>query len=842
MNRVRRGKDFKVLWSFFDYNGEPYQLDKTFLTLYVSNSFDRFEVTDFSVEENTITWIFRGKDQKALGDYTLELIQNNGTEGMIPIDSVDAFTLVQYSRDESLCGGGNVKIEDVTVNSTLDIETISSLIDAQLSEISVNPVQNKVITAALNNKADKSSVPTKTSQLTNDSGFITAEEVPVPDWNASTYKEGHIKNRTHHMQDYMCHYFNGSPIKISKPSDVGYVLLTYDTDLSEKFIRIEIKANESKTEEFLDSMGMPLIFTWDAGNSTINVQSLGGAIETYVMRAYYSSSAKGYDEYFVALDEGFIPEEVARKSELKTINGQSILGEGDIEIEGSKGSSNFVTDFTVNDLYALVYQGAAPKPIHIEDLQRALENNERILVPYGSDEFKGYSLLQGYYEDLVYFTVTDEMGGIYVVEVGTNAVVIDRDNITHISQREIKSDISELQQKDAQTDAKLAELSAEIADVSEEVTKSASAFSGTMFKLIKGSYVATSGAIVADGAAYRTDYVDVTATFKIKGRGSFYGNGLVLAFFDKDKNFINDGWVRGSDGNPMKDLDSYIPAKAQYAIVSAYGATNAELSYLQTTGLIGLAKKDVHKKVLVFGDSITETQTITFASEENPYSLIYKTSNTNWVDYFQKQQNGLVQFDEVRNYARSGARFIKVSGGQEARQFIGFQIDEAISDLNAPSDGYFYGKDFLPDIIVVSMGTNDYETASSKSYEDAMARSIMSGSDIDVDATIENLRNSIFAETVRKSFMRIKKQFPLAKCYMCLPLQRKATEFPSEILECLRKMSARYGFTIIDCYGESGITRDFADVYLSDGLHPNSAGKELMGRFIVNRILADYHY
>lgn len=389
----------------------------------------------------------------------------------------------------------------------------------------------------------------------------------------------------------------------------------------------------------------------------------------------------------------------------------------------------------------------------------------------------------------------------------------------------------------------LTELSVEIEDVSEEVTKSASAVSGTIFKLIKGSYVATSGAIVADGAAYRTDYVDVTATFKVKGRGSFYGNGLVLAFFDKDKNFIDDGWVRGTDGNPMKDFDSYIPAEAQYAIVSAYGATNAELSYLQTTGLIGLAKKDVHKKVLVFGDSITETQTITFASEENPYSLTYKKSNTNWVDYFQKQQNGLVQFDEIRNYARSGARFIKVSSGQEARQFIGFQIDEAIADLNAPSDGYFYGKDFQPDIIVVSMGTNDYETVSSKSYEDAMARSVIaSGGYIDVDATIENLRNSIFAETVRKSFMRIKKQFPLAKCYMCLPLQRGLKEFPSEILECLRKMSARYGFTIIDCYGESGITRDFHSVYLQDSLHPNDKGKEVMGRYIVNRILADNHY
>ena len=132
--------------------------------------------------------------------------------------------------------------------------------------------------------------------------------IKTPDWNASTYKEGHIKNRTHHMQDYMCHYFKGSPIKISKPSGVGYVLLTYDTDLADKFIRIEISAGESKTHEFLDAMGMPLIFTWDAGNSTINVESFMGAVETYGMRAYYSSSAKSYDEYFVKLDKGFLPE------------------------------------------------------------------------------------------------------------------------------------------------------------------------------------------------------------------------------------------------------------------------------------------------------------------------------------------------------------------------------------------------------------------------------------------------------------------------------------------------------------------------------------------------------
>jgi hypothetical protein len=50
-------------------------------------------------------------------------------------------------------------------------------IDDTLSTSSENPVQNKVITIALNDKADTSAIPTKTSDLLNDSGFL--ETVPV---------------------------------------------------------------------------------------------------------------------------------------------------------------------------------------------------------------------------------------------------------------------------------------------------------------------------------------------------------------------------------------------------------------------------------------------------------------------------------------------------------------------------------------------------------------------------------------------------------------------------------------------------------------------------------------
>ena len=50
-------------------------------------------------------------------------------------------------------------------------------IDDELSTTSENPVQNKVITAALALKAVIADIPTKLSQLLNDSGYQTAAQV-----------------------------------------------------------------------------------------------------------------------------------------------------------------------------------------------------------------------------------------------------------------------------------------------------------------------------------------------------------------------------------------------------------------------------------------------------------------------------------------------------------------------------------------------------------------------------------------------------------------------------------------------------------------------------------------
>ena len=74
---------------------------------------------------------------------------------------------IKTINDQSLLGSGNISIESGT----------SITVDSALSATSENPVQNKVITNTLQTKANASDIPTKVSQLENDSKFATQTAV-----------------------------------------------------------------------------------------------------------------------------------------------------------------------------------------------------------------------------------------------------------------------------------------------------------------------------------------------------------------------------------------------------------------------------------------------------------------------------------------------------------------------------------------------------------------------------------------------------------------------------------------------------------------------------------------
>lgn len=97
----------------------------------------------------------------------------------------------------------------------------------------------------------------------------------------------------------------------------------------------------------------------------------------------------------------------------KTINGQSLLGVGDITIEGGSADNVYITDFTVNELQSIAGQSAESIQSQTSLLYEAVVAHKIILVPYDTDEgFQGYGVAVGYYEDMIYLTVL--LGGEFI--------------------------------------------------------------------------------------------------------------------------------------------------------------------------------------------------------------------------------------------------------------------------------------------------------------------------------------------------------------------------------------------------------------------------------------------
>ena len=84
------------------------------------------------------------------------------------------------SRQDKLVSGTNIKTvnnQSILGSGNISIESTSITVDSALSTTSENPVQNKVVTKALQTKANASDIPTKVSQLENDSKFATQTAV-----------------------------------------------------------------------------------------------------------------------------------------------------------------------------------------------------------------------------------------------------------------------------------------------------------------------------------------------------------------------------------------------------------------------------------------------------------------------------------------------------------------------------------------------------------------------------------------------------------------------------------------------------------------------------------------
>ena len=262
-----------------------------------------------------------------------------------------------------------------------------------------------------------------------------------------------------------------------------------------------------------------------------------------------------------------------------------------------------------------------------------------------------------------------------------------------------------------------------------------------------------------------------------------------------------------------------------------------------------------HTKVLIFGDSITDTCRITINGNDETTAYIWNNPSNSYIDgggntvtysMWPKILRDAESCDEIRNYARAGASYkTSVREAGEERQNLHYQIDVAMNDLDNPNN-VFTVDNFVPDIVIFALGTND--GTPNDTYDTAMAATVFKDDNItiDVDATITAMDETKFCQSARKAFMRIKKAFPMAQIFCVLPIQRVSDDRAIGTLhDYLKQMAQRYGCIIIDGAFDSGITRDGNNnnaigTYLKDGLHPNEKGQNLMARMIISSLKAHY--
>lgn len=201
MKKKRIGNDIKVVWEIFE-NDLPFALEGKSVKLYLKESLLRHEITDFSVKENSIEWIFYGKDQKMIGVKSLELVINEGESGMITTDACRFVELVACSCQESGSDENGVTTETISLKSTISVENggASIVVDTELSETSTNAIANSTVTQELKKKVNKTDLATINGQhideggnIVIEGGSLTAEEVastePTPAFPQVLYTE-----------------------------------------------------------------------------------------------------------------------------------------------------------------------------------------------------------------------------------------------------------------------------------------------------------------------------------------------------------------------------------------------------------------------------------------------------------------------------------------------------------------------------------------------------------------------------------------------------------------------------------------------------------------------------
>ena len=387
----RQGNDLKVIWSIMR-DGKPFSIAGKKLKLYLKSMYVRKEVTDFSVQDNQIHWTFYGKDQKSACKYSLILVVNEDEVGMITTDTCDFVCLVPCScmvRN----GDDAPNVETETIHLTSEIDYASNDYDDTALWDEVERLEK--------DKADKADIPTKVSDLEIDvelGGSYDDSELREAIAELEKDKQDSISD----LEEIRSGAAKGATALQSIPSEYvtetelegkGYATAFALNDKVDKIpgkglstedftsiLKAKLEGlnnyNDEEIQNALSSLQTQfntlvsgnasdainsfneIIAFLDGIQDTQDLSSIIASIEQQIagkMDNVTLATVATSGSYNDLQDKPTIPDISGKQDTLvsgeniKTINGKSILGEGDIVIEGGSGGTTDLTGYATED-------------------------------------------------------------------------------------------------------------------------------------------------------------------------------------------------------------------------------------------------------------------------------------------------------------------------------------------------------------------------------------------------------------------------------------------------------------------------------------------------------------
>jgi len=379
MRLIRKGNDIGVVWSIYaeqDSSTVAYSLEGRNLSLFLESGKNRYEITDFTVSGNAMSFTFWGKDQIACGAYFLTLVENKGLEDMRVLDYKNAFAIVRHSWEAGGEDNPNITIETVELSSN-----IGEIIDERL-------IPNTIARVADVNALLAGYLPLSGGVMGGDvnmnGNYVSGVHAPIEDDDAVNKQyvdsevgalDNSIQNLSDHISDVessvgdIQEVIPSSASSSNQLADKAFVNSSIATSTAtfrgtspklyteSTFLEWANAISSKDANDYVfwwteDAAGNTVykrykytgsgwLFEYDLNNSSLTADQWA-AINSLMTSALTGKLVELPTAQQLAASFNAKQNTLVSGTNIKTINNQSLLGSGNIEIQGGGGASNLV--------------------------------------------------------------------------------------------------------------------------------------------------------------------------------------------------------------------------------------------------------------------------------------------------------------------------------------------------------------------------------------------------------------------------------------------------------------------------------------------------------------------